>query len=106
MRDSVHAVDGPDPEFYRRLHALEAAVADVLRSATFRPGLDESLEFVAQDVVAVVLGGANVEDVAGSLRALAAPASSHIPPLPEFLPLARHIVDLVNSINRQTPDAV
>lgn len=105
LDDIVHAVDGPDPEFYRRLHALQSAATQMLTAADFRPGHDESLEFVAQDVVAVILGGASIDVVAQTLQAFAARPSAYIPPLPPFLPLARRLVALVRA-TPSTPDAV
>ena len=105
LDDIVHAVDGPDPEFNRRLHALESAATQMLTAADFRPGLGESLEFVAQDVVAVILGGASIDAVAQTLRAFASPPSAYIPPLPPFLPLAHQLVALARATT-STPDAV
>lgn len=106
MHDPIHAVDGPGPEFYQRLNAAEAAVADLLARASFQPGLDESLAFVAGDLVAIIHGGVGTEEVAQRLQAFAAPPSSYIPPLEDFLPLAREVVTLMSSPAYRLPDAV
>lgn len=98
MRDVIHAVDGPGPEFFRRIHALEAAVAELLRQRAFEPGMGEPLDFVAGDLVAHVEAGADTDGVARRLQAFAAPASSHVPPIGDFVTLAAEIVALVASL--------
>jgi hypothetical protein len=94
MRDFIvshvtgSAPEEPDEQFRRD---LAVSTERLLERALFATGLGEPLSQVADELVELTAGRANLADVVHHLQAAAAPASAYIPPASQFGSLAAEI---------------